>query len=180
MPTTEIFQCQLKAGSDIGDAQNEAAKVVKAIGDKLKVTPGVQQIQFGMQIEKPDFFQLFVSKFRFFSFFLFFSILSPQTIAASYLSQPPTYILSYSQLTSVFPFPATAVRQHIHTKQTTPTTTSKSPIAGPDKVSFYLFISSLNLYFFPQPERNKLPSSAILTIIIITQHGTTSQPTKPL
>lgn len=90
MPTTEIFQCQLKAGSDIGDAQNEAAKVVKAIGDKLKVTPGVQQIQFGMQIEKPDFFQLFVSKFRFF-FFLFFLILSPQTIAAS---QPPTYILS--------------------------------------------------------------------------------------
>lgn len=72
MPTTEIFQCQLKAGSNIGDAQNEAAKVVKAIGDKLKVTPGVQQIQFGMQIEKPDFFQLFVSKFRFFSFILFF------------------------------------------------------------------------------------------------------------
>lgn len=105
MPTTEIFQCELKAGSDIGDAQNEAAKVVKAIGDKLKVTPGVQQIQFGMQIEKPDFFQLFVSKFRFFLFFLFFfSILSHQTIAASYLSQPPTYLhtLSYSQLTSVF------------------------------------------------------------------------------
>lgn len=99
MPTTEIFQCQLKAGSNIGDAQNEAAKVVKAIGDKLKVTPRVQQIQFGMQIEKPDFFQLFVSKFRFFSFFLFFSILSPQTIAAS---QPPTYILSHSQLSSVF------------------------------------------------------------------------------
>lgn len=95
MPTTEIFQCQLKAGSNIGDAQNEAAKVVKAIGDKLKVTPGVQQIQFGMQIEKPDFFQLFVSKFRFFSFilfFFFFSILSPQTIAASYLSQPATYL----------------------------------------------------------------------------------------
>lgn len=97
MPTTEIFQCQLKAGSNIGDAQNEAAKVVKAIGDKLKVTPGVQQIQFGMQIEKPDFFQLFVSKFRFFSFFFFFfPILSLQTIAASYLSQP------HSQLTSVF------------------------------------------------------------------------------
>lgn len=72
MPTTEIFQCQLKAGSNIGDAQNEAAKVVKAIGDKLKVTPGVQQIQFGMQVEKPDFFQLFVSKFRFFLLFFFF------------------------------------------------------------------------------------------------------------
>lgn len=176
MPTTEIFQCQLKAGSNIGDAQNEAAKVVKAIGDKLKVTPGVQQIQFGMQIEKPDFFQLFVSKFRFFSFFFFFLILSPQTIAASYVPEPashlPTYILSHSQLSSVFSlFPATAVRQHIHTKQTIPTTTS------PGKVSFYLFFSSLNLSFFPQPERNKLISSAILTII---QHGTTSQPTKPL
>lgn len=154
MPTTEIFQCQLKAGSNIGDAQNEAAKVVKAIGDKLKVTPGVQQIQFGMQIEKPDFFQLFVSKFRFFSFipfFLFFSILSPQTIAASYLSQPATYLhtLPFAiEFGFFFPFPATAVRQHIHTKQTTPTTTSKSPIAGPGKVSFYSFISSLNLYFF--------------------------------
>lgn len=139
MPTTEIFQCQLKAGSNIGDAQNEAAKVVKAIGDKLKVTPGVQQIQFGMQIEKPDFFQLFVSKFRFFSFFfLFFSILSPQTIAASYLSLPPTYLhtLLFAIEFGFFPFPATAVRQHIHTKQTTPTTITKSPIAGPGKVPF--------------------------------------------
>lgn len=173
MPTTEIFQCQLKAGSNIGDAQNEAAKVVKAIGDKLKVTPGVQQIQFGMQIEKPDFFQLFVSKFRFFSFFL---ILSPQTIAASYLSQPPTYLqpLLFAIEFGLFPFPATAVRQYIHTKQTTPTTTTKSPIAGPDKVSFYLFFSSLNLYCFP----STFISSAILIIII--QHGTTSQPTKPL
>lgn len=177
MPTTEIFQCQLKAGSNIGDAQNEAAKVVKAIGDKLKVTPGVQQIQFGMQVEKPDFFQLFVSKFRFFLFFFFF-ILSPQTIAAS---QPPTYILSHSQLSSVFSLsqPLRCGNTYIPNKQ--PRRQSpKAQIAGPDKVSFYLFIFSLNLYFFPQPERNKLPSSAILTIIIIIQHGTTSQPTKPL
>lgn len=146
MPTTEIFQCQLKAGSNIGDAQNEAAKVVKAIGDKLKVTPGVQQIQFGMQIEKPDFFQLFVSKFRFFSFFfLFFSLPSNNSC------EPATYLhtLLFAIEFGFFPFPATAVRQHIHTKQTTPTTTTKSPIAGPDKVPFYLFISSSNLYFFP-------------------------------
>lgn len=137
MPTTEIFQCQLKAGSNIGDAQNEAAKVVKAIGDKLKVTPGVQQIQFGMQIEKPDFFQLFVSKFRFFPFFLFFfSILSTQTIAASYLSQPPTYILSYSQLSSVFSLsPATAVRQHIHTNRQPP----KAQLRVPTRFPFIYF-----------------------------------------
>lgn len=167
MPTTEIFQCQLKAGSNIGDAQNEAAKVVKAIGDKLKMTPGVQQIQFGMQVEKPDFFQLFVSKFRFFlfSFFLFFLILSPQTIAAS---QPPTYILSYSQLTSVFSLsqPLRCGNAYIPNKQPR-RQPPKAQIAGPDKVPFYLFLFPLNLYFFPQPERNKLPSSAILTIIII-------------
>lgn len=139
MPTTEIFQCQLKAGSNIGDAQNEAAKVVKAIGDKLKVTPGVQQIQFGMQIEKPDFFQLFVSKFRFFSFFLFFSILSPQTIAAS---QPPTYILSHSQLSSVFSLsqPLRCGNTYIPNKQP-----RRQPV--PAKFpSIYLFLLSIFIF----------------------------------
>lgn len=143
MPTTEIFQCQLKAGSNIGDAQNEAAKVVKAIGDKLKVTPGVQQIQFGMQIEKPDFFQLFVSKFRFLFFFSFFFCYSLPSNNSCQLPEPASHLhtLPFAiEFGFLFPFPATAVRQHIHTKQTTPTTTPKSPIAGPDKVSFYLFL----------------------------------------
>lgn len=140
MPTTEIFQCQLKAGSNIGDVQNEAAKVVKAIGDKLKVTPGVQQIQFGMQVEKPDFFQLFVSKFRFFSFFFFFF----NSLPSNNSCEPATYLhtLPFAIDFGFFPFPATAVRQHIHTKQTTPTTTTKSPNYG-SRQSFLLFI-----YFF--------------------------------
>lgn len=145
MPTTEIFQCQLKAGSDIGDAQNEAAKVVKAIGDKLKVTPGVQQIQFGMQIEKPDFFQLFVSKFRFFFFFFFIlSILSPQTIAASYLSQPATYLhtLPFAIEFGFFPFPSHCGAAP-HTYQTNnPDDNHQKPDCGSWQ-SFLLFI-----YFF--------------------------------
>lgn len=63
MPTTEILVCPLKAGSAIGDDQNEAAKVLKEVGSRLKSTDGVQSIQFGMQIENPDVFQLLVSKF---------------------------------------------------------------------------------------------------------------------
>ena len=62
MPTTEILVCPLKAGSNIGDEQNEAAKVLKEVGDRLKSTDGVHSIQFGMQIENPDVFQLLVSK----------------------------------------------------------------------------------------------------------------------
>lgn len=155
MPTTEIFQCQLKAGSNIGDAQNEAAKVVKAIGDKLKVTPGVQQIQFGMQIEKPDFFQLFVSKFRFFlfySFFLFFSILSPQTIAAS---QPPTYMLSHSQLSSVFfPFPS-------HCGAATHTYQTNNPDDNQSRQSFLLFIFFFFKSLFFSLNRNETNFQAL-------------------
>lgn len=140
MPTTEIFQCQLKAGSNIGDAQNEAAKVVKAIGDKLKVTPGVQQIQFGMQIEKPDFFQLFVSKFRFFLFFFFFN-----SLPSNNSCEPATYLhtLSYSQLSSVFfPFPSHCGAA-THTYQTNnPDDNHQKPNRG-SRQSFLLFI-----YFF--------------------------------
>ena len=62
MPTTEILVCPLKAGSNIGDESNEAAKVLKEVGERLKSTDGVHSIQFGMQIENPDVFQLLVSK----------------------------------------------------------------------------------------------------------------------
>lgn len=51
MPTTEILVVPLKPGSDIGDPGNEAAAVLKEVGDQLKNTPGVQQINFGMQVE---------------------------------------------------------------------------------------------------------------------------------
>lgn len=64
MPTTtEILVCPLSAGSDIGDQQNEAAKVLKEVGGTLKTTDGVQQIQFGTTVEKPDVFELHVGKF---------------------------------------------------------------------------------------------------------------------
>lgn len=61
MPTTtEILVCALKPGSDIGSESNEAAQILKEVGTTLKKTDGVQQIQFGMQVEKPDVFQLLV------------------------------------------------------------------------------------------------------------------------
>lgn len=61
MPTTtEILVCPLSAGSDIGDQHNEAAKVLKEVGDTLKTINGVQQIQFGTTVEKPDVFELHV------------------------------------------------------------------------------------------------------------------------
>lgn len=64
MPTTtELLVCPLSAGSDIGDQQNEAAKVLKEVGGTLKTTDGVQQIQFGTTVEKPDVFELHVGKF---------------------------------------------------------------------------------------------------------------------
>ncbi|KAI5361325.1 hypothetical protein Slin14017_G080580 [Septoria linicola] len=61
MPTTEVLVCPLSAGSDIGDDQNEAAKVLKEVGDRLSKTNGVQQIQFGTQIENPGVFELLVN-----------------------------------------------------------------------------------------------------------------------
>lgn len=61
--TTEILVCPLSAGSDIGDQQNEAAKVLKEVGGTLKTTDGVQQIQFGTTVEKSDVFELHVGKF---------------------------------------------------------------------------------------------------------------------
>lgn len=68
MPTTtELLVCPLSAGSDIGDQQNEAAKVLKEVGGTLKTTDGVQQIQFGTTVEKPDVFELHVGKSTSFS-----------------------------------------------------------------------------------------------------------------
>lgn len=51
MPTTEILVVPLKAGSNIGDPNNEAAAILKEVGDQLNNTTGVQQINFGMQVE---------------------------------------------------------------------------------------------------------------------------------
>jgi hypothetical protein len=62
MPTTEVLVVALKPGSNIGDPSNPAASVLKEVGDTLIQTDGVQDVQFGMQIESPDTFQLHVSE----------------------------------------------------------------------------------------------------------------------
>lgn len=62
MPTTEILVCPLVAGSEIGDPGNPAAQILKEVGQTLSTTDGVQQINFGMQVENPNTFQLLVSE----------------------------------------------------------------------------------------------------------------------
>lgn len=66
MPTTtEILNCPLVAGSELGNPDNHAAQIMKEVGDTLAKQDGVQQINFGMHIESPDTLQLFVSESRF-------------------------------------------------------------------------------------------------------------------
>ncbi|CAK4000932.1 Hypothetical predicted protein [Lecanosticta acicola] len=60
MPTTEVISCALVSGSKPGDPDNEAAKVLKEVGDTLSNQNGLQQAQFGMQIEKENMLQMFM------------------------------------------------------------------------------------------------------------------------
>ncbi|KAK4553379.1 hypothetical protein LTR86_009436 [Recurvomyces mirabilis] len=61
MPTTEIALFPLKAGANIGDPDNHASPVVNDTLDTLKTIDGMQQINFGMQMEDQSQFQLMVT-----------------------------------------------------------------------------------------------------------------------
>ncbi|KAH9829767.1 hypothetical protein Tdes44962_MAKER02245 [Teratosphaeria destructans] len=61
MTTTEIAWFPLKAGSNIGDPDSEAASVLKSTFDTLRQQDGLQQVQFGTWVENPSNFQLFVN-----------------------------------------------------------------------------------------------------------------------
>ncbi|KAK5132848.1 hypothetical protein LTR08_008564 [Meristemomyces frigidus] len=61
MPTTEIAVFPLVAGSNIGDPDSAAGKVVKDTFDTLKATDGMQQIQFGTRVEDPTVMQLLIN-----------------------------------------------------------------------------------------------------------------------
>ena len=65
MPTTEIAILPLLPGAEIGDPNNPAAAVIKNSGDTLSKTDGVQMVQFGMQVENPNQFQMMISKIEF-------------------------------------------------------------------------------------------------------------------
>lgn len=62
MPTTEIAVFPLKAGANPGDPDSHAGKVTKSTFDTLRAVDGMQQIQFGMQVENPTMMQLMISK----------------------------------------------------------------------------------------------------------------------
>lgn len=64
MPTTEIAVFPLKAGANPGDPDSNAGKVTKSTFDTLRTVDGMQQIQFGMQVENPTMLQLMISKYQ--------------------------------------------------------------------------------------------------------------------
>lgn len=61
MTTTEICVLNLVAGTDVGDPNNQGSQVMKESGDVLLQQDGIQQLQFGTQIEHPECLQLMIS-----------------------------------------------------------------------------------------------------------------------
>lgn len=53
MPTTEIAVFPLKAGSNPGDPDSVAGKVLKNTFDTLSTIDGLQQVQFGKRRQHP-------------------------------------------------------------------------------------------------------------------------------
>lgn len=64
MPTTEIAVFPLKAGANPGDPDSHAGKVTKSTFDTLRTVDGMQQIQFGLQVENPTMLQLMISTYQ--------------------------------------------------------------------------------------------------------------------
>lgn len=60
--TTEICTINLVAGSDIGNPDNHASHILHECGDSLVQQDGMQQMQFGLQVENPQCLSLFISK----------------------------------------------------------------------------------------------------------------------
>lgn len=60
MPTTEIAIFPFKSDANPGNPDTHAARVVKSTFDTLRQQDGMQQIHFGMQIEKPTLFEIFI------------------------------------------------------------------------------------------------------------------------
>ncbi|KAK5690373.1 hypothetical protein LTR97_012241 [Elasticomyces elasticus] len=61
MPTTEIAVLPLKAGSEIGDPNNQASSITSSFFDSLRVVDGVQQINFGTKVEDPTHLQMMIT-----------------------------------------------------------------------------------------------------------------------
>lgn len=59
--TTEICLLNLVAGTDIGDPDNQGSQIMKECGDQLLQQDGIQQLQFGTQVEHPEVLQLMIS-----------------------------------------------------------------------------------------------------------------------
>ncbi|KAK5686045.1 hypothetical protein LTS10_002159 [Elasticomyces elasticus] len=61
MPTTEIAVLPLKAGSEIGDPNNQASSITNSFFDSLRTVDGVQQINFGTKVEDPTHLQMMIT-----------------------------------------------------------------------------------------------------------------------
>ncbi|KAK4898149.1 hypothetical protein LTR27_004156 [Elasticomyces elasticus] len=61
MPTTEIAVLPLKAGSEIGDPNNQASSITSSFFDSLRAVDGVQQINFGTKVEDPTHLQMMIT-----------------------------------------------------------------------------------------------------------------------
>ncbi|KAK5734568.1 hypothetical protein LTR17_008789 [Elasticomyces elasticus] len=61
MPTTEIAVLPLKAGSEIGDPNNQASSITSSFFDSLRAVDGVQLINFGTKVEDPTHLQMMIT-----------------------------------------------------------------------------------------------------------------------
>lgn len=60
MPVTEIATLTLKPGSDIGDPNNDASRVVNECGNVLIKQPGLQKLRFGPIVEDSGKMQMVI------------------------------------------------------------------------------------------------------------------------
>ena len=60
MPTTEIATLTLTPGSDIGDPNNDASRVVNECGNVLAKQPGLKTLKFGPVVEDASKMQMFI------------------------------------------------------------------------------------------------------------------------
>lgn len=60
MPTTEIATLTLAPGSDIGDPNNDASRVVNECCNVISKQPGFQALRFGPTVEDASKMQLFI------------------------------------------------------------------------------------------------------------------------
>lgn len=62
MPTTEIATLTLAPGSDIGDPNNNASRIVNECGNVLAKQPGLLALRFGPLVEDGSKMEMVIGK----------------------------------------------------------------------------------------------------------------------